>query len=165
MKTCLFAGTFDPFTIGHLNIVKKALATFDKVVVAIGENKEKTPYFSLSERLEIINSVFIQEKRVTVTKFDGYLVDFMRDNGIVYNVRGIRNGKDLEYENRMERFNSERYPSLITLFYPIEEKYEKISSTMVKLAIKNSGNLSGLIPENAIETLNDIIKKHAKKEK
>ena len=165
MKTCLFAGTFDPFTIGHLQIVNKALETFDKVVVAIGENDEKKPYFSLEERLKIISAIFENQKRVTVTFFKGYLVDFMAKNGLIYNVRGIRNGKDFEYESRMEEFNSKRYPSLITLYYPVDSKVQEVSSTLVRSVMEKGGDLSSLIPEKGLEILNSILKESAKSTK
>ncbi len=165
MKTCLFAGTFDPFTIGHLQVVNKALETFEKVVIAIGENDEKKPFFSLEERLKIIRVIFEQDKRITVTFFKGYLVDFMAKNGLIYNVRGIRNGKDFEYESRMEEFNSRRYPSLITLYYPVNDRMQEISSTQVRLVMEKGGDLSNLIPEKGLNIINSILKESGKNTK
>ena len=165
MKTCLFAGTFDPFTIGHLHVVDKALETFDKVVVAIGENADKNPFFSLEERLRIINSIFEGNKRVLVTNFTGYLVDFMAENGLIYNVRGIRNGKDFEYESRMEEFNQKRYPSLITLYYPVDSKIQKISSTSVRSTMEKGGDLTKMMPEKGLNQVNLILKERANNSK
>ena len=165
MKTCLFAGTFDPFTIGHLHVVKKALETFDKVVIAIGENADKNPFFSLEERLSIINAIFEGDKRVVTTYFSGYLVDFMADKGLVYNVRGIRNGKDFEYESRMEEFNVKRYPSLITIYYPVDSKVQTVSSTKVRSIIEKGGDLSEVMPEKGLSQINLILKESAKRTK
>ena len=161
MKTCLFAGTFDPFTIGHLHVVGKALSTFDRVVIAIGENADKKPLFSLEQRLSVINAIFEKDKRVVTTNFKGYLVDFMAEKGLIYNVRGIRNGIDFEYESRMEEFNAKRYPSLITLYYPVGEEVQSISSTFARSIIEKGGDLSKIIPEKGLPIISNILKEKA----
>lgn len=157
MKKCLFAGSFDPFTLGHLEIVEKAKKSFDKVIVAIGENDQKTPYFSLKDRLKIINRIFVGDSKVTVTSYTGYTVDFMKSKDIMFTVRGIRDGKDLEYEMKMDAFNKERYPEIISLFYPIEDKFKGISSTKVKEIILDKGDLSGYMPESVIDLVYQIL--------
>lgn len=162
MKSCIFAGTFDPFTAGHYSICKKALELFDNVYVAIGVNGNKTPYFSLNERLEIIKEIYKDNKRVKVVAFDGLLVDFMKENKIKYNVRGIRNSVDLEYESELEKFNIDRYSDIITLYFTADENNTKISSTVFREMKKTQKDYTEILqglPQGAI----DLIKKFTEK--
>jgi pantetheine-phosphate adenylyltransferase len=95
----LFAGTFDPVTLGHVNLVDKLLKDFDKVIVGLGQNPDKTPFFSLEKRLEFLRVAF-KDKPVIIKAYSGYTVDFMKENGIKFTARGIRNKKDLKYEKK-----------------------------------------------------------------
>ena len=99
MKKCVFAGTFDPFTVGHEDTVRKCLALFDEVVVAVAENKQKRCLFSAGERAEMIRAVFAGEARVRVLCWDGVIADLLRKENTPFYVRGIRNTVDFEYEN------------------------------------------------------------------
>ena len=150
MKTCVFAGTFDPITIGHLEIVEQALEKFDKVIVALGVNPEKKPTFSKEVRKEILESVFKDNPRVEVCAFDGYLVDFMKQNNITTTIRGIRNATDLEYEKIMDNNNRAMYPEIETVFLPCSAKTKNISSTLVREKLQKKESIVDLVPTVAL---------------
>ena len=159
MKTCVFAGSFDPITTGHYQTVEKCLKLFDKVVIAVGVNPEKKPYFTLDERIEIIKKAFDGEKNVEVKAFSGLLVDFMKENGYTVYVRGIRNGEDYAFENNMAIYNSDMYPDLITIFIPSEINTSYVSSTAVRTVIELKGDYAQYIPEKAREFVKLLINK------
>lgn len=160
MSVCVFAGTFDPVTNGHVDIVEKALLNFDKVVVALGVNPEKTPFFSKQARLEMLRSAFIDYKNVEVCSFDGYLVDFMKERGIKTTIRGIRNSTDIEYEKIMDTNNKKMYPEINTVLIDCSFRTKKISSTLVRDKLKRGESIMDLVP-NA--TLPIIIRESQKK--
>lgn len=162
MKTCVFAGTFDPFSKGHEYIVDKCLETFDKVVIAIGVNVDKTPMFSLDERIEIIKSIY-DDERVEVASFTGMLTAFMKEKGIKFNVRGIRNEDDYKYENTMAKYNADMYPEMISVFIPTPNDLVYVSSTAIRNILDLHANAEKYLPEKAVETLDKIIKAKKKK--
>lgn len=135
MKKCVFAGTFDPFTVGHEDTVRKCLALFDEVVVAVAENKQKRCMFSAQARVEMIRAVFADEPRVRVMRWKGVIADLLKREGTPFYVRGIRNTVDFEYENADFYASRDLDPSLITLYIPAEQKHLHVSSTLVKNCI------------------------------
>lgn len=135
MKKCVFAGTFDPFTVGHEDTVRKSLALFDEVIVALAENKQKHCMFSAAERESMIRAVFADEPRVRVIRWEGVIVDLLRQEGTVFYVRGIRNTVDFEYENADFYASRDLDDSLVTLYIPAEQRHLHISSTLVKNCI------------------------------
>ncbi len=135
MKKCVFAGTFDPFTVGHEDTVRKCLALFGEVVVAVAENKQKRCMFSAHARVEMIRAVFADEPRVRVMRWDGVIADLLKREGTPFYVRGIRNTVDFEYENADFYASRDLDPSLITLYIPAEQKHLHVSSTLVKNCI------------------------------
>lgn len=158
MKTCVFAGTFDPITKGHEDIINTCLAIFDEVVIAVGVNAGKTPLFSKNERLQLISSVFKDEKRVKVETFDGLLVDYMKKNGYEISARGVRNADDYKYENEMCVYNTDMYPELKTLFIPASKELSFISSTALRSLYKAGGDISIYLPSAAVEKAKEILK-------
>ena len=158
MKTCVFAGTFDPITTGHEYVIKKCLTVFDKVVIAVGVNKAKNPLFSQAERVALIKSVFENESRVEVCEFDGMLVDFMKEKGITVNVRGIRNEDDYKYETTMSRYNLDMYPELLTMYIPTPVELEYVSSSAVRNIIELNSDCSKYLPKAVMEFINLKIK-------
>lgn len=154
MKKCIFAGTFDPLTKGHEFVIEKCTQIFDKVVIAIGRNVDKTPLFSLEQRKHMIECTFKNTKKVEVAVFDGMLVDFMKENDISVNVRGIRNEDDYKYELTMERFNRDMFNDLTTIFIPTPQNLVHVSSS----AIRNILSLNGDVAEYVPEAVNDYIK-------
>ena len=148
MKVCVFAGTFDPFTKGHAFVVEKCLETFDKVFIAIGVNTDKNPMFSLDDRKQMISLAFKGEKRVEIATFTGMLVDFMKENDIKVNVRGIRDIDDYKYETTMERYNRDMYPEMTTIYIPTPKELVHISSTAMRNILELKGDASEYLQEN-----------------
>lgn len=159
MKTCVFAGSFDPVTLGHIEVVGKGLATFDKVIIAVGTNDQKTPAFTVDERVMLIKKAFDGYVGVEVCAFSGLVVDFMKSRGVNHYIRGIRGDGDLKFELLAEKFNREHYPELVTLFIPTVGQLNGVSSTKVKELLKSGADLAGLVPENIIEDLKILYSK------
>jgi pantetheine-phosphate adenylyltransferase len=162
MKTCVFAGTFDPFTKGHEYVVNKCLDIFDKVVIAVGVNVSKQPYFDLEERIEIIKNIFNGNDKIEICSYSGMLVDFMRDKGVVTTVRGIRNQDDYKYETTMAQYNQDMYPECITLYIPTPLSLAHVSSSAMRNIISLKGDISPYVPKNSVELINKIIKEKSK---
>ena len=161
MKTCVFAGTFDPVTKGHQFVIEKCLETFDKVVVAVGKNVDKKPTFSLEERVEFIKAAFSGNDRVEVATFDGMLVDFMKERKIIHTVRGIRDVDDYKYETTMARYNTDMYPEVITLYIPTPTDLTYISSSAIRNIIGLKSDFSGYVPSGALLLIERAVKEKA----
>lgn len=147
MKKCVFAGTFDPFTVGHHDVVEKCLEMFDGVIIAVLENANKAPMFSKEDRLGFIKKLYENEERVTVKSSDKLLVDFMREEGVNVNVRGLRNSDDYKYETEMHYFNSDMYPELITVYLPAPKDVMYVSSTALRSLMRANADISSYVPE------------------
>lgn len=132
MKKCVFAGTFDPFTVGHEETVKKSLALFDEVIVAVAVNNRKKCLFSSAEREEMIKLLYKDEPRVRTIGFDGAIVDLLKQENTPFYVRGVRNTMDFEYENADFFASRKLDPNMITLYIPCEQELLHVSSTLVK---------------------------------
>ena len=141
MKVCVFAGTFDPLTNGHIFVVDKCLEMFDKVIVALGVNTDKKPMFTLEERTEMIKRQYGDDSRVEVAHFDGMLTKFMKERDVKINVRGIRDQDDYKYETVMERYNRDMYPEMITLYIPTPKELVHISSSAMRNILSIDGNV------------------------
>ncbi len=135
MKKCVFAGTFDPFTLGHADTVNKCLALFDEVIVAVAENKQKACMFSAEERAEMVRAVYREEPRVRVALWSGAIVDLLKRENTPFYVRGVRNTVDLEYENAAFYASRDLDKTFITLYVPAEKDLLHVSSTLVKNCI------------------------------
>lgn len=153
MKIAVFAGTFDPVTSGHEEVIKTASALFDKLIVAICVNPDKKPLFPLETRLKALKAACENFKNTEVLYHDGLLVDLMRKKGAVYNVRGVRNDTDYVYENEMHFINERLYPEIVTIFFPCGEKFLKISSTAVRKRIESGESLKGYLSENVLKII------------
>ncbi len=158
MKTCVFAGTFDPFTKGHEYIVNKCLDIFDKVIIAVGVNVNKAPYFSLEQRMTAINKIYDTDDRIEVCSFSGMLVDFMKEKGITVTVRGIRNADDYKYETQMANYNYDMYKEVTTLYIPTPNCLEHVSSSAMRNILGLKGDIKPYIPLACYEYLDKIIK-------
>ena len=157
MKTALVPGSFDPPTAGHLNIIKRAAAMFDKVYVTIFINTDKTPRFDLSERFEMLVAACKGLDNVMCDTDSGMLADYCKDRGIKTVVKGARNAADFEYEVKMAHFNRERNPELDTVILPAEAGLEGISSTALYEKIKSGEDYGKFLPENVAEIINNLI--------
>ncbi|MCL2435914.1 MAG: pantetheine-phosphate adenylyltransferase [Lentimicrobiaceae bacterium] len=144
-KIAVFAGTFDPFTIGHQDIVNRALPIFDKIIIAIGVNDEKTPLFSLEERLEIIRRSFINNEKIRIETYTGLTGEFCKKNNARYLLRGIRNAADFQYESDLAQANKEMF-GLETVFFITTPTLSHVSSSLVRELYKNKGNYLNYLP-------------------
>ncbi len=151
MKTCVFAGTFDPLTNGHKFVIDSALKAFDKVVVALGVNVDKKPMFSLADRKQMIIDTFKGDERIEVKEFSGMLVDFMKENGILFNVRGIRDIDDYKYETTMERYNRDMYNEMVTIYIPTPKDLVQISSSAIRNILELNGKCTKYLPQAVSE--------------
>lgn len=162
MKKCVFAGTFDPPTLGHKDIVMKCLDLFDEVIVAILINPNKRPLFTVEQRLDMLKKVFASYQKVRVLSYDGLTVDLLRREGVRYYVRGIRNGTDYDYEAQLNFINVDMYKEMITLFFPTRQEFLHISSGLVKDALRFQKNVDKYIPEEIREDLNKYLQEAKK---
>lgn len=142
----LFPGTFDPFTIGHESIVRRALALFDEVVVGIGVNASKHTHYSLEERLQAIRHTFATEGRVRVIAYEGLTVEAARRCGACCMVRGVRTVQDFEYEMQIALTNHELDEGIETVLLYTEPQLAHISSSLVRTLLEQGRDVSGYLP-------------------
>lgn len=148
MRRAIFPGTFDPFTIGHYDIVRRGLSLFDEIVVAIGVNPDKKTLFSTEERFRRIDAVFCGEKRVKVALYSELTVDFARHLGVEFIIRGLRTAGDFDYEQSIAHTN--RHLSAIeTIFLPTDPRYSYISSSLVRQLIVAGKDVTEFLPPEA----------------
>lgn len=156
MKTAIYPGSFDPITLGHLNIIRRAAQIFDKVVVCVMKNREKTPLFSIDERVEQVKKVVARFPNVEVDTTDMLLAEYARlcEGAVI--VKGLRAVSDFDYEFQLALINKKMNPDLDTLFLTASEKYMFLSSTVVKEMAAYGADLSELVP---MEIMGDITEK------
>jgi pantetheine-phosphate adenylyltransferase len=145
-KIAVFPGSFDPFTIGHEAIIKRALSLFDEIIVAVGANASKMNFYSLATRKEMINKVFEDEPKVRVDHYEGLTVDFCKKNGAGYLLRGLRTSADFEFERAIGQVNKSMAPGIETVFLLTAPEHSYINSTIVRDIIKSGGNASNFVP-------------------
>lgn len=156
MRICVYPGSFDPITCGHMDIIERIVDMFDRVVIGVLQNREKQPLFSLDERLGYIRRCTPGYENVEVEAFDGLLVDFARAKNALYIVRGLRAVSDFEFEFQMASMNKKLYPEAETIFLMTNTKYSFLSSSMVREVGRWGGCLRGLVPG---EILPDLMKR------
>jgi pantetheine-phosphate adenylyltransferase len=154
MKKAVFPGSFDPITLGHEDIILRALPLFDEIVIAIGVNASKKYMFSLEQRKSFIEETFKDYNNVSVVTYKGLTVDFCQQNNIDYIIRGLRNPADFEFEKAIAHTN--RDLALVeTVFLLTAAKTSYISSSIVRDVLRNGGNVSTLVPSAVPSRLND----------
>lgn len=146
-RTALFPGSFDPFTAGHLNILRRALTMFDEVVVAVGINQDKRGFFDMPKRLQIINQATSGIPGVSVIQYDSLTIDLCRKLGIRHIVRGVRNMIDFETERSIADANRRLAPDIETIIIPTAQEFAHISSSAVRDILKHGGDYSEFIPK------------------
>lgn len=147
IKKAIFPGSFDPFTAGHLNILKRALTMFDEVVVAVGVNIDKKGFFPNEKRIDIIRQAVDGLQGVTIVQYDTLTIDLCRQLGINHIVRGVRNMIDFETERSIADANRKLAPEIETIIIPTAQEYAHISSTAVRDLLKHGGDTSLFVPE------------------
>lgn len=154
MKIAVFPGSFDPITNAHIDIVARAKVLFDKIYVAIGTNTNKKGFFTSAERLSIVKSAFSSyQSAVEAVQFDGLTVDFCREVGARFILRGMRNANDFEFEKAIALNNKVLAPDIESVFLVSSSGLSHISSTIVREIIVNKGSVSQLVPMAVIEAL------------
>lgn len=146
MTRALYSGSFDPVTLGHLDIIKRAANVFDEVVVAVLNNKAKNPLFSVEERVNMLEETTKDLPNVRITSFSGLLVEFAKKEKINVIVRGLRAITDFEYELQMAQTNHELLPEVDTMFLTTNILYSYVSSTIVKEVASYQGDVSHFVP-------------------
>lgn len=152
-RICLFPGTFDPLTLGHVDIINRALPLFDKIVVGIGLNAAKAPMFSAEQRLQWVSEIYANDKRVEGAVYDGLTVDYCRRIGANFILRGIRYVSDFEYEKTIADANRTLDKSIETIFLTGEPKYTSVASTIVRDILRNNGDASPFLPDTVWTSL------------
>ena len=158
MQRAVYPGTFDPMTMGHVDLVKRASKLFDSVIIAIASSDSKKPMFSLEERIEIGNQIFADDPKVEVVGFSGLLVNFAKDNDANILIRGLRVVADFEYEFQLANMNRAMSPDIESVFLTPKEEYSYISSSLVKEIATMGGDVTRFVDPVTLEALNQKIK-------
>ena len=145
-KIAVFPGSFDPITRGHEAIVKRAMPLFDKIVVAIGNNSEKSKYFTLKQRKQFLEQTFAGYLNVEIAVFEGLTVKFCESIGANYILRGLRSVSDFEFEKNIAQMNQAMQPKIETIFLLSEHEYNAHTSTIVRDIHKHGGNIKPFVP-------------------
>ncbi len=140
MRTALFPGSFDPFTAGHEAIVRRALALFDTIYIAVGVNTDKKYMFSIEERLKIIRDFFPDDKRIETVSYSGMTVDLCHQLNTRFIIRGIRNAADLDYEQTIAAVNQTLDPKIETILLLADNQHRDISSTLIREQLSHQSN-------------------------
>lgn len=147
LRICLFPGTFDPVTLGHIDIINRAIPLFDKIYVGIGINSSKSPMFSAEQRMEWFKEIYKDKPNVESVIYDGLTVNYCKSINAHFILRGIRYVSDFEYEKTIADANRTLDPDIETIFLTGEPKYTSVASTIVRDIIRNGGNASPFLPE------------------
>ena len=147
-KISVFAGSFDPFTIGHESIVRRGFTLFDRIIVAIGYNANKKGFFPLEERLKWIKQVFENDKQVSVDFYEGLTIDFCKKVNAQYLLRGIRTSADFEYERSIAQVNKAMAPEVESVFLLTSPEYTPVTSSLVRDIILHGGDASKFLPNS-----------------
>lgn len=145
-KVAVFPGSFDPFTVGHENIVIRALDLFDKIIVAIGVHSTKQPLLKIEARVKMVNRVFESIDRVSADSFTGLTVDYCRKVNATHMLRGIRTAADFEYERAIAQINKRMLPAVESIFLLTSPEHTPINSTIIREIIANGGDASQFLP-------------------
>ena len=154
MAKALYPGTFDPITLGHIDIIERALHLFDEVTIAIATSASKKPIFTLEERIEHVEKIFQGNKNVKAIGFTGLVVDLAKEQESNILIRGLRAVSDFEYEFQMVGMNRALNDSIETVFLMAEAKHQAIASKLVKEIVRLGGDVSNFVSKNTLEQLN-----------
>lgn len=157
-RIAIYAGSFDPLTNGHLDVLKAALAVADTIYAAIGIQPSKAPLFSFDERVKLIDHAMAAElgedgKRIKVVAFDGLVINAARKHGASIMIRGLRDGTDLDYEMQMAGMNETMAPDLQTVFLPASPSVRTITATLVRQIASMGGDIRPFVPDNVARAL------------
>jgi pantetheine-phosphate adenylyltransferase len=146
-KFAVFPGSFDPITRGHDSVVRRALPLFDKIILAVGDNPDKKPWFPLEKRISWLELLYKNESKITVVVYSGLTVDFCKQVNAKYILRGLRTSADFEFERTIGLMNKALYNEIETVFLLCDPAYAALSSSIVRDILKNGGEVSNFVPE------------------
>ena len=146
-KIAIFPGSFDPFTIGHESIVRRALSMFDKIIIMVGFNANKKSFFSLEKRVKWINQIFQNERKIEVRVHEGLTVDFCKEVGAGYILRGLRTSSDFEYERAIAQVNKKMHPEIETIFLLTLPEHTPVNATIIRDIVFHGGDASMFLPK------------------
>jgi pantetheine-phosphate adenylyltransferase len=149
-RIAIFPGTFDPITVGHLEIIHRALPLFDQIVVSIGQNINKVCLYSLEQRLGWIREIFKDEPRVSASNYEGLTVDFCKKMNAGYILRGLRSSTDYQFEKSIAQVNRAMNEKVETVFFISDPALSAISSSIVRDIIRNGGDASAFVPKEVV---------------
>ena len=152
-KIAVFAGSFDPFTLGHEEVIKKTLPLFDKIIIGVGNNINKKYLFSKEKRTNWIKRIYINNKKIEVKKFEDLTVNLCKREKASYILRGLRNSNDLIFEKEIQETNDILNYNIKTIYIISSSKTSHISSSIIRDLIQNKGKLNGLIPNEIIKDI------------
>ena len=152
-RICLFPGTFDPVTLGHVDIINRSLGLFDKVIIGIGKNANKAPMFPDEKRLEWIKEIYKDEPKVDALVYEGLTAECCKKVGAKFILRGIRYVNDFEYEKAIADMNRSLDSSIETIFLTCLPQYTSVASTLVRDVIRNGGDVSQFLPEVVVKDI------------
>jgi pantetheine-phosphate adenylyltransferase len=153
MRICLFPGTFDPVTYGHIDIIDRSLALFDKIIIGIGVNANKKPMFSAEQRMNWVNEIYKNEPKIESITYDGLTVDCCKSVNANFILRGIRYVNDFEYEKAIADMNRSLDENIETIFLTCLPKYTSVASTLVRDVIRYGGDVSQFVPDVVLRSL------------
>lgn len=145
-RIALFPGSFDPITLGHLDIIERALPLFDEIIIAVGTNSAKNYMFSLDQRVQWIEQTFDAESKISVITYEGLTVDFAQKQKVNFMLRGLRNPADFEFEKAIAQANREMVPNLETVFLLTSARFAYISSSIVREVYIHEGDYTRFVP-------------------
>lgn len=152
-KICLFPGTFDPVTFGHIDIIERSISLFDKLYIGIGVNANKQPMFSADQRRGWLKEIFKNEPKVDVVIYEGLTVDCCRNINANYILRGIRYVSDFEYEKAIADMNRSLDPDVETIFLTCLPQYTSVASTLVRDVMRNGGDVTQFVPDVVLQSI------------
>jgi pantetheine-phosphate adenylyltransferase len=152
-RRAIYPGSFDPLTNGHVAIIQRGLNLFDRLIVAVANNPQKTPMFTVAERREAILEALGHDPRIEVDSFDGLMVEYARSRGVHTVLRGLRAVSDFEYEFQLANMNRKLMPEFESVFVMTGEDYFYVSSRLVREVATFGGDVTGMVPRNVAEAM------------
>jgi pantetheine-phosphate adenylyltransferase len=146
-RIAVFPGSFDPITLGHVSVIKRAMPLFDKIIIAIGLNAEKKHMFTIEQRRSWIEKVFDHDEKVSVDIYDGLTVDYCRKANAGFILRGLRTAADFEFERGIGQINRKLDPGIETVFLLTEAQYTPVTSSIVRDVARHGGDISPMVPD------------------
>ena len=160
MNVCIYPGTFDPITHGHLDVLERACRIFERVIIAIAENQDKDSFFSAEKRLQLVNENLDRFPTAKAMTFKGLLIDFAKEQEASVIIRGLRAVSDFEFEFQMANMNRHLGPDIETVLVMTKEGYNYTSSTLVKQVAEYGADISKFVPDNVYRALQERVASH-----